>query len=108
MVSFFAAVDLVIARAGGSVAELTATATPSVLVPGKFGSVGHQEGNARFLEKAGAAVIVDQDDLGKLASVVSSLVSDDSRLADMAAATRDIAKPDAARTIARAMIDAAT
>ena len=33
---FYAASDLVVARAGGAVAELTATATPSVLVPGEF------------------------------------------------------------------------
>jgi UDP-N-acetylglucosamine--N-acetylmuramyl-(pentapeptide) pyrophosphoryl-undecaprenol N-acetylglucosamine transferase len=103
---FFAAVDVVIARAGGAVAEITATGTPSILVPGKFGSGGHQEGNARFLSSRGAAVVVEQDDIGRLSSVVRSLLADDQRLARMSGATSAIAKPDAALTIARAMIEA--
>ena len=104
---FFAVTDLVVSRAGGAVAELTATGTPSVLVPGKFGSGGHQSGNARALERAGAAVIVEEDDLASLGEVVSELVTDAGKRDTMAAATRDIAKPDAARTIARTMIEAA-
>ncbi len=106
MYSFFAAADLVVARAGGAVAELTATATPSVLIPGRFGSGGHQAGNARFLEKAGAALVVEEDDLDRLGAVLLDLVSDSRRRQAMQAATRAIAKPDAARTIARVMIEA--
>lgn len=106
MAGFYAACDVVIARAGGAVAELTATGTPSILVPGRFGSAGHQEGNARFLTASGAAVIVEQDRLEHLAEVVSDLVSDSARRAAMTEAMRDISKPDAARTIARAMIEA--
>jgi len=104
---FFAVTDLVVSRAGGAVAELTATGTPSVLVPGQFGSGGHQSGNARALERAGAAVIVEEDALAILGEVVADLVTDADRRDAMAAATRDIAKPDAARTIARTMIEAA-
>ena len=48
---FYAASDLVLARAGGGVAELTVTATPSILIPGVFGSSGHQAANAAFLSK---------------------------------------------------------
>lgn len=104
---FLAVSDLVIARAGGAVAELTATATPSVLVPGRFGSGGHQESNALALQRAGAARIVPQDDIGRLTETVTGLLWDRSRLAAMATAAADISKPDAARTIARAMIEAA-
>jgi len=103
---FFAVSDLVIARAGGAVAELTATATPSILVPGQFGSGGHQSGNAGFLTEAGAAVIVEQDDLSLLSGVVVELLADETRLVAMAGAARAIAKPDAARTIAETMIEA--
>jgi UDP-N-acetylglucosamine--N-acetylmuramyl-(pentapeptide) pyrophosphoryl-undecaprenol N-acetylglucosamine transferase len=104
---FFAVSDLVIARAGGAVAELTATATPSILVPGQFGSGGHQSGNARFLAEAGAAVVVEQEDLSRLPVVVLDLLSDQGKLLAMATASRAIAKPDAARTIANTMIEAA-
>jgi len=104
---FYAACDLVIARAGGAVAELTATGTPSVLIPGRFGSTGHQAGNARFLEQAGAAVVIDQDALTELAPTVQRLLPDVGRLAKMTAACGAIAKPEAALTIAGAMIEAA-
>jgi UDP-N-acetylglucosamine--N-acetylmuramyl-(pentapeptide) pyrophosphoryl-undecaprenol N-acetylglucosamine transferase len=104
---FFAVSDLVIARAGGAVAELTATATPSILVPGQFGSGGHQSGNARFLAESGAATVVEQEDLSRLPEVVSELLGDQEKLLAMATASRAIAKPDAARTIANTMIEAA-
>lgn len=104
---FFAISDLVIARAGGAVAELTATATPSILVPGQFGSGGHQDGNARFLGEAGAAIVVEEGQLASLPEVVTDLIGDPTRLAAMAMAASAIAKPDAARTIARTMIEAA-
>jgi UDP-N-acetylglucosamine--N-acetylmuramyl-(pentapeptide) pyrophosphoryl-undecaprenol N-acetylglucosamine transferase len=104
---FFAASDLVIARAGGAVAELTATATPSILVPGQFGSGGHQSGNARFLAESGAAVIVEEEELSRLPKVVLELLGDEEKLLAMATACHAIAKPDAARTIANTMIEAA-
>ena len=102
---FYAACDLVVARAGGAVAELTATGTPAILVPGKFGSSGHQAGNARFLSLAGASVTVDENDLPTLGRVVAELLEAD-RLRSMADAARRIARPRAAHDIADAMIEA--
>ena len=102
---FFAACDLVVARAGGAVAEITATATPAVLVPGEFGSGGHQQGNARFLERSGAAIVVRESDRDDIAGLVASLLADESRLRAMAQSSHDIAKPDAARTIASKMME---
>lgn len=104
---FYAASDLVIARAGGAVAELTATATPAVLVPGRFGSGSHQVENARFLERRGAAVVVEETDLRQLAEQVTDLIGDSELLETMRAATHAISKPQAALTIARTMIEAA-
>lgn len=103
---FFAVSDLVVARAGGAVAEITATGTPSILIPGKFGSGGHQIANAAFLEQAGAAVVVDEDDLDSLGDVVAALLEEPARRDAMTEATRDISKPNAARTIATAMMEA--
>lgn len=104
---FYAVSDLVIARAGGAVAELTATATPGVLVPGRFGSGRHQIENARFLERRGAAVIVEETGLDRLIEVVRGLIEDSAPLAAMTTATHAISKPQAALTIARTMIEAA-
>lgn len=104
MQDFYAAVDLVVARAGGAVAELSATGTPSVLVPGGFGSSGHQLANAVALADAGSAVVVSQEAVGTVPDVVGELVADPNRLAAMRAATRSVARPDAAAVIAAAMI----
>ncbi|MGD2102165.1 MAG: UDP-N-acetylglucosamine--N-acetylmuramyl-(pentapeptide) pyrophosphoryl-undecaprenol N-acetylglucosamine transferase, partial [Acidimicrobiia bacterium] len=71
---FFAVCDLVVSRAGGAVAELTATGTPSVLIPGRFGSGGHQDENARFLASSGAAVVIDETDVAGLAEVIDDLL----------------------------------
>jgi UDP-N-acetylglucosamine--N-acetylmuramyl-(pentapeptide) pyrophosphoryl-undecaprenol N-acetylglucosamine transferase len=104
---FYAVADLVGARAGGAVAELTATATPSVLVPGTFGSGGHQLGNARALGRAGAAEILAEEEIDELPDLVARLLHDEGTRTAMRAAALDISKPDAALTIARAMIEAA-
>jgi len=104
---FYAACDLVVARAGGAVAELTATATPSILVPGGFGSSGHQAANAAFLEKAGASVVVPEDELDSIDGLVAELIHDADRLADMTSAAHGIARPEAGRVIAKAMMDEA-
>ena len=104
---FYAAADFVVARAGGAVAELTATATPSILIPGQFGSGGHQEGNALFLDRAGAALVVEEARLDELPVAVERMIGDPDLVAAMAESARYISKPDAARTIARTMIEAA-
>ena len=101
---FFAAADLVISRAGGAVAELLATGSPSILVPGDFGSGGHQSANAAALQAAGAAAIVPQADLASLGSVVADLVASPERLAAMRAGAGTIARPLAAQTVAREMM----
>jgi UDP-N-acetylglucosamine--N-acetylmuramyl-(pentapeptide) pyrophosphoryl-undecaprenol N-acetylglucosamine transferase len=58
--------------------------------------------NARSLEKAGAAVVVPQDDLTgeALWSVVQDLLAHPERLAGMSRAARSLARPEAAAEIA--------
>jgi UDP-N-acetylglucosamine--N-acetylmuramyl-(pentapeptide) pyrophosphoryl-undecaprenol N-acetylglucosamine transferase len=107
MESFYAATDLVLARAGGAVAELTATATPSVLVPGEFGSKGHQRGNAVFLSESGAAITLAESELAGLAEVIGSTLFQPRALSKMREKAHRIARPQAAHTIADAMIEAA-
>ncbi len=104
---FFAAVDLVVARAGGAVAEISATGTPSILVPGQFGSAGHQGANAAYLEREGAALILSETELSRLPDLVMELLLDAEKLSSMAENAKRISKPNAAKTVARAMIEAA-
>lgn len=97
-----AAADLVLARAGGSVFELTAAGRPAILVPYPYASANHQYENARWMLDAGAAIVIDDAELSaeRIRTEVSSLIADPDRLRGMAAAARAIAKPDAAERIA--------
>jgi UDP-N-acetylglucosamine--N-acetylmuramyl-(pentapeptide) pyrophosphoryl-undecaprenol N-acetylglucosamine transferase len=97
-----AAADLVVARAGGSVMELAAAGLPAVLVPYPHATADHQTANARFVETAGAAVVVPDDELDgpRLAREVGALLAAPQRLGAMAKAARTVARPDAADRIA--------
>jgi UDP-N-acetylglucosamine--N-acetylmuramyl-(pentapeptide) pyrophosphoryl-undecaprenol N-acetylglucosamine transferase len=97
-----AAADLVVARAGGSVMEVAAAGLPAVLVPFPYAAADHQTSNARYFERAGAAVVVPDADLDgpRLAREVAGLLGAPQRMAVMAKAARALAKPDAAETIA--------
>lgn len=104
MENFYAVSDLVLARAGGAVAEISATGRPSILVPGRFGSAGHQLSNARFYAEQGAAVVTVEPDLHRLDRLVEDLLFDEARLSHMSGEAARIAKPGAARAIAEAMM----
>ncbi len=96
---FYAACDIVIARAGGAVAEIAVTGTPAVLVPGSFGG-GHQAANAARFEEAGAAVVVEEDRLGALADSLEPLVEDPQLRRQMAGGLRELSHPHAATDLA--------
>lgn len=100
---FYAAADLVVSRAGGMVAELLATGTPSVLVPGGFGSRGHQGANAARVAESGAAVVLAEPDLAGLTATVAAVLEDPGKLASMTEAARKAGRPEAASVIAARM-----
>jgi UDP-N-acetylglucosamine--N-acetylmuramyl-(pentapeptide) pyrophosphoryl-undecaprenol N-acetylglucosamine transferase len=104
-----AACDLVLGRSGGSIFEFTAAGRPAVLVPYPHATADHQRANARWMEAAGAATIVEDDALDPAAVLVEigAILHDDARLGRMAGAARDLAKPHAARTIADQVLEAA-
>jgi UDP-N-acetylglucosamine--N-acetylmuramyl-(pentapeptide) pyrophosphoryl-undecaprenol N-acetylglucosamine transferase len=104
-----AAADLAVARAGGSVFEIAAAGVPAVLVPYPHAAADHQRGNARWMADAGAAVVMrdDQLDAASLAHQVGALLSDRGRLRSMAAASRGLARPGAARDVADELLAAA-
>ncbi|MBT8130658.1 MAG: undecaprenyldiphospho-muramoylpentapeptide beta-N-acetylglucosaminyltransferase [Gammaproteobacteria bacterium] len=96
--------DLVLCRAGAlTVAELTAAGVGALLVPYPLSIDDHQTLNARFLEQAGAGLIMAQSSMTTelLANVLERLFSDRSRLLSMAQAARELALPDATRQVAQ-------
>ncbi len=101
--------DLVIARAGGSVFEIAAHGRPSVLIPYPYATADHQTANARYLEQAGAAVVIPDAELSapRLAVEVGQLLADPPRLAAMGRAAAGLARPHAAADIAAEVLAAA-
>jgi UDP-N-acetylglucosamine--N-acetylmuramyl-(pentapeptide) pyrophosphoryl-undecaprenol N-acetylglucosamine transferase len=97
-----AAADLVVGRSGGSVAEIAALGRPAVLVPYPYATADHQRKNALWMERAGAGLIVDDQALdgARLGSLVRELLDDKPRLAAMAAASKDLGRPDATQRVA--------
>jgi UDP-N-acetylglucosamine--N-acetylmuramyl-(pentapeptide) pyrophosphoryl-undecaprenol N-acetylglucosamine transferase len=89
------------------VLELAAAGLPSVLVPYPHATADHQTSNARYMEQAGAAVVVPDSELDgpRLAREVGTLLGAPQRLAEMAAAAREAARPDAAARIAEQTLD---
>jgi UDP-N-acetylglucosamine--N-acetylmuramyl-(pentapeptide) pyrophosphoryl-undecaprenol N-acetylglucosamine transferase len=104
-----AACDLAVARAGGSVFELAQYGLPAVLIPYPHASGNHQTANAAWMERAGAATVLPDGDLTpeRLRAEVDALVDDERRRSAMTAASSALARPDAALTIAREVLEAA-
>ena len=99
----YAEADVVVCRAGAiTVAELSAGGVASILVPFPYAVDDHQTANARDLEAAGAALVLPQAQATPelLAEHIASLLSDEDRLARMAAAARALGRPDAHHQIA--------
>ncbi len=102
-----AAADLALCRAGASVlGELPAIGLPAILVPYPYAG-GHQRLNARYLAENGAAVILDDRDLGSLLPLAGGLLHDEPRLRSMRDAARRLARPDAAARIAGMLLELA-
>jgi len=105
-----AACDLVLARSGGSIFELTAVGRPGVLVPYPHATADHQSANAAWMLRAGAAVVIPDREIeaGRLGREVEALFADTAKLEGMTAASRSLGRPDAAARIASEVLAAAT
>ena len=101
--------DLVVARAGGSIFEVAAHGRPAVLIPYPYATADHQAFNARYMEEAGAAIVIRDAELtgARLAHEVGALLADTPRLTAMARASAALARPDAAAQVAAELLAAA-
>ncbi len=96
------AAQLVVCRAGATtLAELTACGRPSILVPLPTATDDHQRKSAEALVKQAAAGRVEPRELtgDRLAAEIAALAGDADRRRRMGDAARQLARPDAARTI---------
>lgn len=107
MASAYAWADLVVCRAGAlTLAEVCAVGVGSVLVPFPQAVDDHQTRNAQYLVERGAALLLPQSEqLGaQLRSVLDELSNDSGKRLAMAMAARALARPDAARDVAAAVL----
>ncbi|UPG93804.1 undecaprenyldiphospho-muramoylpentapeptide beta-N-acetylglucosaminyltransferase [Luteibacter aegosomatissinici] len=100
--------DVVLCRAGAlTVAELCAAGLEAVLVPFPHAVDDHQTANARAMVDMGGARIITDASLNEaesprvLAQLLVDLFADREQILSAANASRSLAKPDAASTIAR-------
>ncbi len=109
MADVWAVATLAVSRSGASsCAELTACGVPSILMPYPFHKDMHQRVNARVLQQAGAAVLIDDTkDAAKnsemLHPILESLMYDQARRQTMAGAARRLGRPQAAAEVADAI-----
>ena len=93
--------DVVISRAGAiSISELAIVQKPVIFVPLPTAAEDHQTKNAKQLEKAGAAIIVKNEDVKKeLVPALFRLCADTEKQASMKANIAQFARPNAANDI---------
>lgn len=97
--------DLVVSRSGAvTLAELAVCGKPAVLIPLPTAIYQHQERNARAMERAGAAVVLPQSELGgaALAEQILTLLSDAGRLQAMGRRSAAMGRADSAEAIVQA------
>ena len=107
MPELLAAADLVISRAGAlTLAELEAEGRAAILIPSPNVAENHQYYNAMELQKAGAAVVIEEKDLTgeKLVSTVSGLLAEPGKLAAMGKNARTLSVDDSLDRIADALM----
>ena len=96
MPQLLAAADLVIARSGAlTLAELEAVGRASVLIPSPNVAENHQYYNALELQKAGAAVVIEEKNLtgDGLVKTVETLLATPGKLAEMGANAKTLGNP---------------
>ena len=97
--------DLVVSRSGASIlGEYPAFGLPAILVPYPH-AWQYQKTNANYLMDRGAAVIIQDEELGdELLKNIQGLIRDQETLSMMGSAMKKLAKPTAAIEIAKQLL----
>jgi len=101
--------DIVICRAGAlTVTELASAGVASILIPFPYAVDDHQTANARFLEQAGAAILIQQDRFNAqwLKEQLNEFVDRRERLFAMAQAARSQARNEATNDVSELCMQA--
>jgi UDP-N-acetylglucosamine--N-acetylmuramyl-(pentapeptide) pyrophosphoryl-undecaprenol N-acetylglucosamine transferase len=102
--------DCVVSRSGAtSIAEFTALGVPAVLIPSPNVTHNHQMKNALDLERAGAALVIAENDLNpnNFVSSIDHILLDQKYAQSMSAASKRLGVPDASDQVIKVMQDIA-
>ena len=102
----YAAAEVAVSRSGGSsLSELSAFGLPVILVPYPTAADDHQRRNAEVFTRAGAALAVEEAELGggKLGDLLTSLLANEPERKRLAEALRQLAPVDAAARVCDAV-----
>jgi len=103
LASAYDAADLIISRAGaGAIFETAAKGKPSILIPLPNSANGHQDQNALIYTKAGAAVVVEEENLliNVFINEALKITTNSALMEKMSTAAKNFYKSDAADAIA--------
>jgi UDP-N-acetylglucosamine--N-acetylmuramyl-(pentapeptide) pyrophosphoryl-undecaprenol N-acetylglucosamine transferase len=103
MPELIAASHLVIARSGSSsIFEFCAAKKPMILVPFALAADNHQEKNAQYLEKNGAAIVLKESEftINKVNELLKNLISSSDTLKKMSENAGELAVCDATKNLA--------
>ncbi len=99
-----AAADLFVGRAGATtLAEITASSLPAILIPYPHAAADHQLQNARVLSECGAASLLEESSLspGSIEDEISYLYHNEKLLQQMSLHSGELGFPRAAENIVR-------
>lgn len=113
MYKVIGAADVVVTRAGAtSLLEVAAMAKPTIIIPSRVLTGGHQIKNAKVYEEADAALVLDERTLEaqphQLTTAIELLLHDKKRAEQMGKTMQAFAKPNAALDVAELIVDVAT
>lgn len=102
MAAAYAWADLLICRAGAmTIAECCAAAKPALLIPYPYSAGDHQVKNAQAMVDIGAGKMLDNQEISKpvMVEVLTNLLEDKDKLAEMGQRALGLHKADALRTV---------
>lgn len=96
----------VVSRSGAtSIAEFTALGVPAIMIPSPNVTHNHQMKNARDLEKAGAALVIPENDLNpnNFVASIDHILLDEKYARQMSKASKALGVPDASDRVIKVM-----
>jgi UDP-N-acetylglucosamine--N-acetylmuramyl-(pentapeptide) pyrophosphoryl-undecaprenol N-acetylglucosamine transferase len=103
------AADIIISRAGSTLFEIASWGVPSILIPFNKSNGDHAKKNAFNYARAGACSVIEEMNMtgNILMSEIDRILGDEKTKSRMASSAKAFYKPDAAKKIARELVDIA-